>query len=126
MKIQSKPSFIKQKKSCRIKLFYHESKKNSHQKLGFTVPENYFSTSKTQILDAIQNEKSTPTPVLHIKPWVLKLTAVFVLALATTWFLRQSNEELSNFDTLLLDSLVIEDDDFADWYEENYVLNDID
>jgi hypothetical protein len=64
--------------------------------------------------------------VLRIKPWVLQLAAVFVLALATTWFLRQSNEELSNFDTLLLDSLVIEDDDFADWYEENYVLNDID
>ena len=101
-------------------------KTNSHQKLGFNVPKNYFTTSKAQILDAIQNEKSTATPVLHIKPWVLQLAAVFVLALATTWFLRQSNEELSNFDTLLLDSLVIEDDDFADWYEENYVLNDID
>ena len=101
-------------------------KTNSHQKLGFNVPENYFSTSKTQILDTIQNEKSTPTPVQRIKPWVLQLAAVFVLALATTWFLRQSNEELSNFDTLLLDSLVIEDDDFADWYEENYVLNGID
>ena len=101
-------------------------KTNSHQKLGFNVPENYFSTCKTQILDAIQNEKSTPTPVQRIKPWVLQLAAVFVLALATTWFLRQSNEELSNFDTLLLDSLVIEDDDFANWYEENYVLNDID
>ena len=101
-------------------------KTNSHQKLGFNVPENYFTTSKAQILDAIQNEKSTPTPEQRIKPWVLQLAAVFVLALATTWFLRQSNEELSNFDTLLLDSLVIEDDDFADWYEENYVLNDID
>ena len=101
-------------------------KTNSHQKLGFNVPENYFTTSKAQILDAIQNEKSTATPVLHIKPWVLQLAAVFVLTLATPWFLRQSNEELSNFDTLLLDSLVIEDDDFADWYEENYVLNDID
>ena len=101
-------------------------KTNSHQKLGFNVPENYFSTSKTQILGAIQNEKSTPTPVLRINTWMLQLAAVFVLALATTWFLRQSNEELSNFDTLLLDSLVIEDDDFADWYEENYVLNDID
>ena len=55
-----------------------------------------------------------------------QLAAMFVLALATTWFLRQSNDELSNFDTLLLDSLVIEDDDFADWYEENYVLYDID
>ena len=64
--------------------------------------------------------------MLRIKPWVLQLAAVFVLALATAWFMRQSNEELSNFDTLLLDSLVIEDDDFADWYEENYVLNDID
>ena len=101
-------------------------KTNSHQKLGFKVPENYFSTSKVQILDTIQNEKRTDTPILLIKPWVIQLAAVFVLALATTWFLRQSNEELSNFDTLLLDSLVIEDDDFADWYEENYVLYDID
>ena len=55
-----------------------------------------------------------------------QLAAMFVLALVTTWFLHQSNDELSNFDTLLLDSLVIEDDDFADWYEENYVLYDID
>ena len=101
-------------------------KTNSHRKLGFSVPENYFSTSKTQILDVIRNEKSTAPSVLHFKPWLLQLAAVFVLALATTWFLRQSNEELSNFDTLLLDSLVIEDDDFTDWYEENYVLNDID
>ena len=101
-------------------------KTNSHKKLGFSVPENYFSTSKTQILDVIRNDKSTAPSVLHFKPWLLQLAAVFVLALATTWFLRQSNEELSNFDTLLLDSLVIEDDDFADWYEENYVLNDID
>lgn len=101
-------------------------KTNSHQKLGFKIPKNYFTTSKTQILDAIQNEKSTATPLLHIKTLFLQLAAVFVFALATTWFLRQSNEELNNFDTLLLDSLVIEDDDFADWYEENYVLNDID
>ena len=101
-------------------------KTNSHKKLGFSVPENYFSTSKAQILDVIRNEKSTAPSVLHFKPWLLQLAAVFVLALATTWFLRQSNEELSNFDTLLLDSLVIEDDDFPDWYEENYVLNDID
>ena len=98
----------------------------SHYKLGFTVPENYFSTSKIQILDAIRSEKSTTTAVFRVKPWVLQLAAVFVFALATTWFLRQSNEQLNAFDTLLIDSLVIEDDDFADWYEENYVLNDID
>ena len=101
-------------------------KTNSHKKLGFSVPENYFSTSKTQILDVIRNEKSTAPSVLHFKPWLLQLAAVFVLALATTWFLQQSNEEFNNFDALLLDSLVIEDDDFPDWYEENYVLNDID
>ena len=101
-------------------------KTNSHQKLGFNVPENYFTYSKAQILGAIQNEKKTSTPMLNIKPWVAQLAAMLALALATTWFLRQSNDELSNFDTLLLDSLVIEDDDFADWYEENYVLYDID
>ena len=101
-------------------------KTNSHQKLGFNVPENYFTTSKAQILDAIQNKKSTSTPILNIRPWVAQLAAIFVLALATTWFLQQSNEEFNNFDALLLDSLVIEDDDFPDWYEENYVLNDID
>ena len=101
-------------------------KTNSHQKLGFSVPENYFSTSKAQILDVIRNEKSTAPSVLHFKPWLLQLAAVFVLALATTWFLRQRNEKFNSFDALLLDSLVIEDDDFPDWYEENYVLNDID
>ena len=69
-------------------------KTNSHQKLGFSVPENYFTTSKAQILDAIQNEKSTSTPMLNIRPWVAQLAAMFVLALATTWFLRQSNDEL--------------------------------
>ena len=90
------------------------------------VRENYFSTSKAQILDAIETQQNTPTPVLQIKPWVLQLAAVFVFALATTWFLRQSNEQLNAFDTLLIDSLVVEDDDFADWFEENYVLNDID
>jgi hypothetical protein len=46
--------------------------------------------------------------------------------LATAWFLRQNNDKLKDYDALLLDSLVIEDDDFADWYEEYYVLNDID
>jgi len=101
-------------------------KNKTHQKLGFELPENYFTTSKAQILDAIETQQNSPNPVMRIKPWVLQLAAVFVLALATTWFLRNGNDELNNFDTLLLDSLVIEDGDFADWYEENYVLNDID
>ena len=78
------------------------------------------------MLDAIETQQNSPNPVMRIKPWVLQLAAVFVLALATTWFLRNDNDELNNFDTLLLDSLVIEDGDFEDWYEENYVLNDID
>lgn len=101
-------------------------KTNSHQNLGFKIPENYFSTSKAKILAEIQNEQSTSTPALRFKPWVLQMAALFVLTLATTWFLRNNNDKLNSFDTLLLDSLVIEDDDFADWYEENYVLNDID
>ena len=101
-------------------------KRKTHQKLGFELPENYFTTSKAQILDAIETQQNAPNPVMRIKPWVLQLAAVFVIALVTTWFLRNDNDELNNFDTLLLDSLVIEDGDFADWYEENYVLNDID
>ena len=101
-------------------------KTNYHQKLGFKVPENYFSTSKVQILDTIQNDKSNQSRILKIKPWGLKLAAVFIITLATAWFLRQNNDKLKDYDTLLLDSLVIEDDDFADWYEEYYVLNDID
>ena len=64
--------------------------------------------------------------MLNIKPWVAQLAAMLALALATTWFLRQSNDKFNSFDALLLDSLVIEDDDFPHWYEENYVLNDID
>ena len=126
MKIRSKPYFIKLKKFCLIKLFYHESKNKFPSKTGLYRPGKlFFNLQNSNPRHNPKREKNRYSNTTY-QTLVIQLAAVFVLALATTWFLRQSNEELSNFDTLLLDSLVIEDDDFADWYEENYVLNDID
>lgn len=34
-------------------------KTNTHQKLGFELPKNYFDTSKAQILAVVQAEKTT-------------------------------------------------------------------
>ena len=103
-------------------------KTNTHQKLGFDVPKNYFDNSKAQILAAIQTEKNNKTRVRKLIPKMIPLAAVLVLALATTWFLRvnSSNSNLSELDVLFLDSLTVEDEYFEDWYEENYVLNDLD
>jgi cation transport ATPase len=103
-------------------------KTNTHQKLGFDVPKNYFDNSKAQILAAIQTEKTNKTRVRKLIPKMIPIAAVLVLALATTWFLRvnSSNSSLSELDVLFLDSLTVEEEYFEDWYEENYVLNDLD
>jgi len=103
-------------------------KTNTHQKLGFNVPKNYFDTSKAQVLAAIQAEKNSKIRVRKLIPKMIPLAAVLVLALATTWFLRvsSSTSSLSELDVLFLDSLTVEEEFFEDWYEENYVLNDLD
>ena len=103
-------------------------KTNTHQKLGFNVPKNYFDPSKAQVLAAIQAEKNSKTRVRKLIPKMIPLAAVLVLALATTWFLRvsSSTSSLSELDVLFLDSLTVEEEFFEDWYEENYVLNDLD
>ena len=101
---------------------------NTHQKLGFDVPKNYFDDSKAHILAAIQAKKNNKTRVRKLIPKMIPFAAVLVLALATAWFLRvnSSSSTLSELDVLFLDSLTVEDEYFEDWYEENYVLNDLD
>ena len=103
-------------------------KTNTHQKLGFELPKNYFDTSKAQILAVVQAEKNTKTRVRKLIPKMIPLVAFLVFTLATTWFLRvsSSSSSLSELDVLFLDSLTVEDEFFEDWYEENYVLNDLD
>ena len=87
-------------------------KTNTHQKLGFDVPKNYFDTSKAQILAAIQAEKNNKTRVRKLIPKMIPLAAVLILALATTWFLRvnSSSSSLSERDVRFLDSLTVEDE----------------
>lgn len=103
-------------------------KTNTHQKLGFELPKNYFDTSKAQILAVVQAEKNNKTRVRKLIPKMIPLVAFLVFTLATTWFLRvsSSSSSLSELDVLFLDSLTVEDEFFEDWYEENYVLNDLD
>ena len=103
-------------------------KTNTHQKLGFELPKNYFDTSKAQILAVIQAEKNNKTRVRKLIPKMIPLAAVLIFTLATTWFLRinSSSSGLSDLDVLFLDSLTVEEEFFDDWYEENYVLNDLD
>lgn len=103
-------------------------KTSTHQKLGFELPKNYFDTSKAQILAVIQAEKNNKTRVRKLIPKMIPLVAFLVFTLATTWFLRvsSSSSSLSELDVLFLDSLTVEDEFFEDWYEENYVLNDLD
>ncbi len=103
-------------------------KTNTHQKLGFELPKNYFDTSKALILAVIQAEKNNKTKVRKLIPKMIPLAAFLVFTLATTWFLRvsSSSSSLSDLDVLFLDSLTVEEEFFEDWYEENYVLNDLD
>jgi hypothetical protein len=96
--------------------------------LGTGIPEGYFETSKTAILDKIKSEidvnkiKEKKQPVFWMRPSIKYMAAaslVFIFGM-TVWFQNATKKEISNtnFELLsfdedyLMNSLLVEDAEF--------------
>ncbi|MFT5958372.1 MAG: hypothetical protein ACI8VJ_000110 [Polaribacter sp.] len=96
--------------------------------LGTGIPEGYFETSKTAILDKIKSEidvnkiKEKKPPVFWVRPSIKYMAAaslVFIFGM-TVWLQNATKKEISNtnFELLsfnedyLMNSLLVEDADF--------------
>lgn len=94
--------------------------------LGMDVPEDYFQTSKTNILDAISKKKQTPVFYLR-RPFQIAASLTILVCLSIV--IRMSSvEDLNDFEIasndILIESLFVEDIDM-NTFVNDIVVNEI-
>jgi len=118
-------------------LSHKEHEKNSLSKehktlLGLDVPDGYFSTSKSKILDALPKMKRK-NRIFGLKPlFAYPIAASLVLLIGLSlWFQYSNNKtspQISYFgiadSEILINSLLVKEADI-DYFMDNYIIDDI-
>jgi|ETNmetMinimDraft_22_1059887.scaffolds.fasta_scaffold31126_2 hypothetical protein len=103
------------------------NKTKQFQKLGYDVPNGYFDFSKQRMLNHVLIPPKQKTIVMPLWKKFIEAAALIVLLLATKWsvnmYMTTASFVFSDYDVLLVESMLIEEEDFDAWFEENYVLN---
>ena len=102
-------------------------KKDIHkEQLGYDLPENYFNTSKREMLRFVKenNDKNAATTGLKS---ILFSGVIGIVAF--TFFLVQKQQniqfEKDTFEELTIESLEVTDDKFDEWFDANFILNEV-
>ena len=102
-----------------------KKKKIHNEQLGFHVPEGYFEASKKEMLTQLKQPKKT-SALLAID-WQPLALAFCAFAALLTGIFTTSNSSYSteSFEQLTIESLEVSDEDFDQWFDENFILNDV-
>ena len=96
------------------------------EQLGYDLPENYFNTSKREMLRFVKenNDKNAATTGLKS---ILFSGVIGIVAF--TFFLVQKQQniqfEKDTFEELTIESLEVTDDKFDEWFDANFILNEV-
>ena len=99
------------------------------KELGFTIPEDYFKTSKNEILNKISTEKESKLNFFNKRRVVWLAAASIALLITFTLFKPNTFTIIKNVPTIVSDSLhKIQDGNLIDQYftsEENVILTSL-
>ena len=96
------------------------------EQLGYEVPEDYFESSKKDMLSFLK-EKETKAPRFFGTKAILTTTVLGILAFAFLLVQKQqlTNYETNSFQELTIESLEVSDEAFDDWFDEKFVFNEV-
>lgn len=102
-----------------------KKKKIHNEQLGFHVPEGYFEASKKEMLIQLkQSEKNSTLLAAGWQPLALAF-CVFAALLTGIFTTSISSYSTESFEQLTIESLEVSDEDFDQWFDENFVLNEV-
>lgn len=95
-----------------------------NEKLGYHTPEGYFEQSKKEMLVYLETQKTIRKSNAPIKRFVmgLGLIAIVVIGVFTNNRSQFSND---SFEQLTIESLEVSEEEFDQWFDQNFVLNDV-
>jgi len=100
--------------------------KKHNTQLGFKVPEGYFETSAREHLAFLDNQRTEKS-----SGFFKRNTLVFIGCLSGllvfVWFYNQYNTSVDaqSFENLTIESLDINEGEFDEWFDENFVLSEV-
>ena len=101
-------------------------KEHSHHKqMGYQIPEGYLEHSKKEMLGFLEHPaKELKSAESSRKKNILAIAATAVLAVSI-FSLNSYSTQDESFEQLTIESLEISEEDFDQWFDENFVLNDV-
>jgi hypothetical protein len=100
-------------------------RKKHNTQLGFKVPEDYFETSAQEHL-AFLNEKKTKEVKKSYRKALIFMGCLGGL-LISVWFFKPgaTSSTAESFELLTIESLEVQEDEFDEWFDENFILSDV-
>ena len=100
-------------------------KKHLHnEQLGYHTPEGYFEQSKKDMLGFLETQKPASKSKPVFKPFFIGVGLVAVLVFGV-FALNDNTNEFDSFEQLTIESLDLEEEEFDQWFDENFILNDV-
>ena len=96
-----------------------------HNQMGYHIPEGYLEHSKKEMLAFLEHPSKEQKPTESSwKKNILAIAVTTVLAIGIFSINSYSLQDES-FEQLTIESLEISEEDFDQWFDENFILNDV-
>ena len=101
-------------------------KEHSHHKqMGYQIPEGYLEHSKKEMLDFLEHPaKELKSAESSWKKNILAFATVAAVALGI-FSINSFDSQDEAFEQLTIESLEVSEEDFDQWFDENFVFNDV-
>ena len=98
-------------------------KRNEKAALGYTVPQNYFEDSKKRMMQQVMlNNKKTSRGERFL--WFGAAASIAVLIGLFETNKNTPTQFDIEFESIIIESVVVEEAAFNDWFEEEYILSE--
>lgn len=94
-----------------------------NEQLGYFTPEDYFEHSKKEMLASLQTQKLDRKTNALFKQFVVGVVMVPSVVFGVFMFFNQSYHN-DLFEQLTIESLEVSEEEFDQWFDDNFVLND--
>ena len=96
-----------------------------NEQLGYHTPEGYFEYSKKEMLRFLEHQGPVQKPMeSNWKKSILAIAAFAVIAVGI-FSVNFYSAQKESFEQLTIESLEVSDEDFDQWFDENFILNDV-
>jgi len=96
-----------------------------HEQMGYQIPKGYLEHSKREMLAFLEPAFKEQKPVSSIWKKRLLVSAVAAVFMVGVFSVHSYSVQVELFEQLTIESLEVSEEEFDQWFDENFVLNNV-